>query len=555
MGKTRSVVLLLLSSIVLACGSELPDEALTDSASENSNLWDQVRADRLRALDHDLDLGSTGLAVEAVNSYLGAFGYFPNVELAERYPAWRPIVTEGPSSPSTYDERTKEAVETLQRTNDLPVTGVVDQATRELMNMPRCGVPDGHDAADQSEKFAIMNKWWGNVAKWWINNDDWNTIHINTAAMIDKWAAATNLAFPNTSDSPDITISFGSLGAGTLASTSRPAWYDYSADITVNTNYSWHYGDGAPPAGKIDYKSVILHELGHAIGLDHSSIGPAVMRGNYAGVKRDLTLDDRVGVSSMYDQWALVDSDVSDIAIGAAGDIWVVAPSTHNVWKLDAAGWHNIGADASRIAVGGNGWPYVIAGWGDGTIWYYNSSTPGAGTWQQMPGGGCAKDIGASPEGIGTNAIWVIGCGSGADTTIWKYTGGGWTQDRAGGLAAKISVDHGGIPWVTTAGGGVFRYSSNNPLTGTWSLISSTPYAQDIGVGPNLYGGNYPWITTTSQTIHVLNQQPYSSEGSPPAPQRHEWRQLAGYAARVAVGPGGDPWVVDTQNRLWRTQK
>src|SRR5205807_2209972 len=49
-----------------------------------------------------------------------------------------------------------------------------------------------------------------------------------------------------------------------------------------------------------DLFTVAAHEVGHALGLLHSTIGTAVMYGSYNGVKSALTSDDISGIRSMY---------------------------------------------------------------------------------------------------------------------------------------------------------------------------------------------------------------------------------------------------------------
>jgi hypothetical protein len=346
----------------------------------------------------------------------------------------------------------------------------------------------------------------------------------------------------------------------------------------MNTHYRWWYEPGAPNDGlSVDFETIFLHELGHAIGLDHSSIPGAVMQGawlnpaNVPNTRRALAIDDKVAISAMYDQWEQVDSDTKDVAVGYNGDVFAVGSSDHAVWKFDSNGWHNVGADASRIGVGVNGWPFVIAGWGDGSIWYRNSNSPDVGpppgwidppAWLRLDGGeGCAKDIGVGADQgpLGpTTAVWVIGCGSGADTGIFKWTSGGWTQDQSGGTAQHITVGHDGIPYVQTSDGRIYRYSTNNPSTGTWRQYTG-PVARDIGVGP----GNYPYIassTANNGVTYLLDNQPNANDGSsPPPPFRYEWRYVGvGNIANIvalAAGPKGEPWLVDSSNRLWHTKK
>lgn len=51
----------------------------------------------------------------------------------------------------------------------------------------------------------------------------------------------------------------------------------FEADISVNGNpkhYEYFWGPQVVP-GRVDFESLLLHELGHVLGLDHSDIEPA----------------------------------------------------------------------------------------------------------------------------------------------------------------------------------------------------------------------------------------------------------------------------------------
>ena len=58
--------------------------------------------------------------------------------------------------------------------------------------------------------------------------------------------------------------------------------------------------EGSPTPGQIDWETVLLHELGHSLGLDHSTAPGAVMTAFYSGVHRVLSPDDIAGIQTLY---------------------------------------------------------------------------------------------------------------------------------------------------------------------------------------------------------------------------------------------------------------
>jgi hypothetical protein len=208
------------------------------------------------------------------------------------------------------------------------------------------------------------------------------------------------------------------------------------------------------------------------------------------------------------------------------------------------------------IAVGLDGRPYVVAP--NGTIWARSSNDPSTGAWEEMLGEGCAKDIGVGAEPGALDlvpSVWIIGCSGDSDAPIWKHTSSGWARDVSGGLAMRIAVDYQGVPWVNIGNGSIYRYTTNDPGTGTWSPLPGA--AMDIGIG----AGNYAWAIGTSPdpsgngwSIASWNEQP-AGPGNKPAPQLAEWRNLPGAARVIAVGPKGDPWIVNTRGQILKTLK
>ena len=95
----------------------------------------------------------------------------------------------------------------------------------------------------------------------------------------------------------DIRISAIPLSSGTLGTTFSPPPINggsAAGDIIMNSTTMWHIGSA------IDLETVAIHELGHALGMNHSQISTAVMYAYYNGVKQQLTTDDVSGIDSIY---------------------------------------------------------------------------------------------------------------------------------------------------------------------------------------------------------------------------------------------------------------
>jgi hypothetical protein len=79
--------------------------------------------------------------------------------------------------------------------------------------------------------------------------------------------------------------------------------FSVAGDMTINTMQTWNMGTD------YDLYTVAVHELGHALGLDHSTVTTADMYKYYSGVKTSLTSDDIAGIRAIYSSGAARSAD------------------------------------------------------------------------------------------------------------------------------------------------------------------------------------------------------------------------------------------------------
>jgi hypothetical protein len=182
-------------------------------------------------------------------------------------------------------------------------------------------VPDGTVVGSNgssyfySNLFASFNAKFGSAAKW--QNE------VLRAAQV--WAQQTNINFALVSDNGDhigagsyqqgdpvkgdIRISGYNFGSSTLAQAEVPPSannYSIAGDIQINTSQAFNIGS------TYDLFSVVSHEIGHALGLEHSGNSQATLYPYYNGTKSSLSSDDVAGARSIYSSGAVRSPDRFD---------------------------------------------------------------------------------------------------------------------------------------------------------------------------------------------------------------------------------------------------
>uniref|UniRef100_A0A7M5WV55 Peptidase metallopeptidase domain-containing protein n=1 Tax=Clytia hemisphaerica TaxID=252671 RepID=A0A7M5WV55_9CNID len=224
-----------------------------------------------------------------------------------------------------------DALKTFQRFAYLEPTGRLDNATREKMAAPRCGMPDVIPAEIKNrikKRFAAQgSKWQNRVVTWQLentNNDGLTVAQVREymTRSLKKWSDAANIDFreiPPTPAGPQapasqIRVQFGQGNhgdqfpfdgpSGTLAHAFFPlSNVGLSGDIHFDDAERYTILDPPRSSGLIKFYWVAVHELGHSLGLSHSELFGAIMYPFYThfpGLEFNLTQDDILGIQSIY---------------------------------------------------------------------------------------------------------------------------------------------------------------------------------------------------------------------------------------------------------------
>jgi hypothetical protein len=106
-------------------------------------------------------------------------------------------------------------------------------------------------------------------------------------------------------DSPCDSAAFGDAIAITKRSYVKigDVWYFSDADIVLDQSQNWQIYSGPLRQNAHDFHRVILHELGHALGLDHPDEAgqsvTAIMNSQISGIDT-LQQDDKAGITFLY---------------------------------------------------------------------------------------------------------------------------------------------------------------------------------------------------------------------------------------------------------------
>ncbi|XP_026420492.1 metalloendoproteinase 1-like [Papaver somniferum] len=225
--------------------------------------------------------GQTVKGLHEIKNYLERFGY-ANVH----------------ENNDEFDDVLESEIKAYQLNYNLEVTGMLDTQTLQQMMLPRCGVPD----IDENGKSSMK---WNHDGS--LTNIDYGNLSSVCARAFATWAAVIPFHFKEVGgvEHADIYIGFrtGDHGDGKPFDGPLNIWAHAFAPTDGRLHYdaTENWGTG-PASDEIDLESITVHEIGHILGLEHSSDGSAVMFPHIGlGVaKRQLGSDDIIGVKTLY---------------------------------------------------------------------------------------------------------------------------------------------------------------------------------------------------------------------------------------------------------------
>ena len=236
---------------------------------------------------------STVSCDDYVKDYLSRYGY----------------IEEGAISDDVSDGLIK-----FQEFFGLPVDGKPNEETLKLMHTPRCGIPD------KPNDFTIYpNKWNKTHLIWYFSLANSEQKEVAERAF-NEWQKISKLTFEYNIKDPDIFITYSKRpiehghsdrcmmgkchfkfdgAGGVLAHAFFPNANSGCREIHLDKSENWYLKYDTPPDGEYSLYSVLMHEIGHSLGIMHSGVSSALMYPFYSP-ELNISDDDIFAIQYLY---------------------------------------------------------------------------------------------------------------------------------------------------------------------------------------------------------------------------------------------------------------
>ncbi|KAK1374308.1 Metalloendoproteinase 1 [Heracleum sosnowskyi] len=204
--------------------------------------------------------------IHELKQYLNQFGY---LNYNHDHSKVQNVQTNSDEKDDHFDDILESAIKTYQLNYHLKPTGVLDPKTISTMMLPRCGVSD-----------IMINGATRMRAE--IQDNSSTSSNVTADIRIGFYSRDHGDGYPF--DGP----------YGVLAHASAPT----SGSFHLDADEPWSIG---PVPDHIDLETVALHEIGHLLGLQHSSVTDAIMYPSVSdGMAKELHGDDVQGIKDLY---------------------------------------------------------------------------------------------------------------------------------------------------------------------------------------------------------------------------------------------------------------
>ncbi|KAK8658206.1 hypothetical protein V6N13_036418 [Hibiscus sabdariffa] len=259
----------------------------------------------------DAERGSHVSGMSELKKYFQRFGYLSIPD------------NQNDSFTDVFDSRFELAVILYQKKFGLPVSGKLDSETISAITSPRCGVSDTGPAVHATKHFTYFygRPRWDRGSRMTLTYAFSPTNMIDSISLPEirtvfqrsflRWASVIPVNFTEIKDygSANIKIGFfsGDHGDGEpfdgVLGVLGHAFSPENGRFHLDEAETWAVDFGKVKSkAAVDLESVATHEIGHILGLAHSSVKEAVMYPSLKprSKKVDLKLDDVEGVQSLY---------------------------------------------------------------------------------------------------------------------------------------------------------------------------------------------------------------------------------------------------------------